>query len=246
MSTVDPVAREREPEYAARRRARWWSLLLASAVLAGYGCSILGDFPGSSFSFSLSDGRDTGPVVKTALALGGLVAAMVILGVVLRLPRRPGLTGQPLFAFATTLLAFTAGFFVGTLLPTVIAQYADDDLEPARRGLRIVSVGLVAAGAVLVGLAARKVRRAEARERLRKSGRRVAATVTEVHDTGVTTNNAPWIRLTVKFRDGQGTERFVRRHVYVSRLARPSEGDRIPLWYDPADPSNTDKIVIGE
>jgi hypothetical protein len=62
----------------------------------------------------------------------------------------------------------------------------------------------------------------------------------------VTTNNAPWIRLTVKFRDAQGTDRFVRRHMSVSRLSRPSEGDRIALWYDPADPGNTDKIVLGE
>ncbi len=243
MSTIDPVAREREPGYAARRRAVWWSLLLALTVLGGYGCSILGDFPGSSFSFSLGD---TGPVVKTALALGGLIAAMVILGVVVRLPRTAGLPGQPLFVLATALLAFTAGFFIGTVLPTVIPQYAENDLEPARRGLRVFCVVMVAAAAVLVGLAARKVRRVEARTRLRVSGRRVAATVTEVHDTGVTSNNAPWIRLTVKFRDAQGTERFVRRHVYVSRLSRPSEGDRIPLWYDPADPSNTDKIVIGE
>jgi hypothetical protein len=37
----------------------------------------------------------------------------------------------------------------------------------------------------------------------------------------------------------------VRRHLSVSRLSRPSVGDRIPLWYDPADPGNTDKIVLG-
>jgi hypothetical protein len=243
VSTIDPVARERDPAYAARRRARWWSLLLVAGAMAGYGGSILGDFPGSSFSFSLGD---TGPVVKTLLAVGGLAAAMVILGAVVRLPHSSGLTGQQLFVVATTLLAYTAGFFIGTVLPTVIPQYAETDLEPARRGLRVFCVVLIAAAAVLVGLAARKVRGAGVRVRLRTSGRRVSATVTEVHDTGVTTNNAPWIRLTVKFRDAQGTDRFVRRHMSVSRLSRPSEGDRIALWYDPADPGNTDKIVLGE
>jgi hypothetical protein len=173
VSTIDPVARERDPAYAGRRRARWFSLLLVAAAVAGYGCSILGDFPGSSFSFSLDD---TGPVVKTLLAIGGLVAAMVVLGVVVRLPRPSGLTGQQLFVVATTLLAYTAGFFTGTVLPTVITQYTESDLEPARRGLRVFCVVLVAASAVLVGLAARKVRRAETQARLRKSGRRVSAT----------------------------------------------------------------------
>jgi hypothetical protein len=188
VSTIDPVAREHDPAYAARRRARWWSLLLVSAVIAGYGCSILGDFPGSSFSFSLSD---TGPAVKTLAAIGGLVATMLMLAVVVRLPHPSGLTGQQLFVIATTLLAFDAGFFAGTVLPTVIPQYAESNLEPARSGLRVSGAVMVAAAAVLIGLAARKVRRVEFQARLRRSGRRVAATVTEVHDTGVTTNNAP-------------------------------------------------------
>ena len=72
VSTIDPVARERDPAYAARRRARWWSLLLVAGAMAGYGGSSLGDFPGSSFSVSLGD---TGPVVKTLLAVGGNGAA---------------------------------------------------------------------------------------------------------------------------------------------------------------------------
>jgi hypothetical protein len=50
----------------------------------------------------------------------------------------------------------------------------------------------------------------------------------------------------VKFTDGKGTVRYVRRHLYVSRLSRPSVGDRVPLFYDPADPANLRKIVLGD
>jgi hypothetical protein len=243
VSTIDPVARERDPAYAARRRSRWWTLLLSVAVVAGYGDSIFGDFPGSSFRLSLTE---VGPVLKTALGVGGLIATMLILAVVVRLPRTGGLAGRQLFVVAMTLLAFTAGFFIGTFLPTVIPQYADADLSAARRSLRIACAALVLAVAAMVGLAVQSARRVARQADLRRTGRRVSATVTEVHDTGVTSNNAPWIRLTVTFTDGKGTVRYVRRHLYVSRLSRPSAGDRVPLYYDPADPGNVRKIVLGD
>jgi hypothetical protein len=242
VSTVDPVARERDPAYAARRRTRWWILMLAASVLSGYGCSIFGDFPGSSFSFGLTD---LGPLLKTVLAVGGLVAAMLALAVVVRLPKHAGLLGQQLFVFAMALLAYTAGFFVGTLLPTVIPAYAEADLGPSRTNMRVFCGVLLVAVAVVVGLAAVKSRRTGVRERLRATGRRVSAEVTEVHDTGITTNNAPRVRLTVKFVDSHGTARYVRRSLYVSRLSRPGVGDRVALWYDPADPGNEKRIVLG-
>jgi hypothetical protein len=242
VSTVDPVARERDPAYAARLRTRWWILMLAASVLSGYGCSIFGDFPGSSFSFGLTD---LGPLLKTVLAVGGLVAAMIILSVVVRLPKRPGLVGQQLFALAVALLAYTAGFFVGTLLPTVIPDYADADLRPSRTTVRMFCGVLLVAVVVMVGLAALTSRRSELRERLRATGRRVSAEVTEVHDTGITTNNAPRVRLTVQFVDSHGTARYVRRSLYVSRLSRPAVGDHVALWYDPQDPGNVKKIVLG-
>jgi hypothetical protein len=243
MSTIDPVARDREPGIAARRRLRWLVLSAVAALVAGYGASIFGDFPGSSYSFGLDQ---TGPLLKAVLLLAGLIGALLSIGIAVRLPRTPGIRGQQTFVVAGALLAFDVGMLGGTFLPTSIAEFAGTDLSGARGGVRIMCGVLAVAGGCLVGWAAMRERRRDHRAELRKSGRRVSATVTEVHDTGVTNNNAPWVRITVRFTDSHGTQRFARRHMSVSRFAGPSEGDKVPLWYDPEDPGNEKKIVIGD
>jgi hypothetical protein len=243
MSTVDPVAREHGPVYARRRRLRWTLLSAATAAVGGYGCSVLGDFPGSSYRFGPAE---PAALVKVALLLGGLVGTLLVIGVAVRLPRIPGVPGQQTFVLAVGFAAYAGGLFLGTLLPTSIPAFAHTDLAAARAGVRIACGVLAVAAAGLMGWASHRTRRDVLRARLRRSGRRVAAEVTEVHDTGITSNNAPRIRLTVRFTDSHGTARFVRRHVSVVRFAGPSVGDRISLWYDPNDPGNQKKIVVGE
>jgi hypothetical protein len=36
-----------------------------------------------------------------------------------------------------------------------------------------------------------------------------------------------------------------RRRLTVSRLSIPSKGDRVPVWFDPKDPGNERRIVVG-
>jgi hypothetical protein len=243
MSTIDPVAREREPAFARRRRRTWLAVTSAVAALAGYGSSIFGDFPGGSVSFGLGEPFAAAKALLATVALG---ATILLLGVVLRLPRQPGVAGQPTFVMAIVLVAFDSCFFLGSFLPTSLHVYAHADLSGTRSGMRVVCGLLLVAAAGLVAWAATRERGRQGRERLRRTGRRVSAEVTEVHDTGITSNNAPRVRLTVCFKDAHGTMRFVRRRVSVTRYAGPSVGDHLPLWYDPADPGNEKKIVIGE
>jgi len=243
MSTIDPVARERDPAFARRRRRTWLAVSAVVAAVAGYGSSIFGDFPGSSVSFGLAEPL---AAAKTLLAVASAGGTIVLLGVVLRLPGPSGIVGRQTFVLAMVLLAFDGGFFVGSFLPTSIHAYAHTDLSGTRADMRIVSAALVVLAGGLVAWAAVGERGKQGRARLRKTGRRVSAEITEVHDTGSTVNNAPWVRLTVRFKDAHGTPRFVRRRVLVTRFAGPSVGDHLPLWYDPNDPGNEKKIVIGD
>ncbi|MFI5915085.1 DUF3592 domain-containing protein [Dactylosporangium sp. NPDC051541] len=242
MSTIDPVQRERDPAGAARRRTVRTALMLACALIAGYGMSVDADFPGSSISFGAGE---PWAVLKSLLLLAGLTATMLLIGVIVRLPEQPGPRGEPTFILGSALLAVTAGLLIGTFLPSSFREFADTDLSDARTNVRVTCAFLVIVAVALFGWAILRSRRRQHTAQLRKTGRRVSAEVTEVHDTGFTTNNAPRVRLTVRFTDATGTNRYVRRHLSVSRFDRPGVGDRIPLWYDPNDPGNEKKIVVG-
>ena len=243
VSTVDPVKRERDPAVAARRRAVLMAVLLVLSAAAGYGGSIFGDFPGGSYSIGFNQ---LGPLTKALLAAGGLAAAMVVLGFVVRLPKPAGIRGQQSFVLAVAMLAYSLGILVGGFLPTSIGRYGHADLSGPRGGVRVAGVVLAVLAAGFFAWAARQDRARRRRAQLRATGRRTMAVVTEVHDTGITNNNAPWVRLTVRFTDAHGTQRFVRRRSSVNRFAGPSEGDRMALWFDPQDPGNEKKIVLGE
>jgi hypothetical protein len=243
VSTVDPVERERDPAVAARRRAVLLTALLVLSVAAGYGGSIFGDFPGGSYSIGFNE---LGPLTKALLASIGLAAAMVAFGFAIRLPKPAGIRGQQSFVLAVAMLAYALGLLVGSFLPTSISRFGRAHLSGPRGGVRVAGVVLVVVAVGFFAWAARQNQARRRRAQLRAIGHRTMAVVTDVHDTGITNNNAPWVRLTVRFTDTHGTQRFVRRRMSVTRFAGPSEGDRIALWFDPQDPGNEKKIVLGD
>jgi hypothetical protein len=233
VSLIDPDARDRDPARAARRRLAWMMFMVVAAAAGGYGASIFGDFPGSSYSFG---GDEVGALLKCAVLLVGCAATIISMGVLLRLPKVAGVRGQPTFVVALALLAAAAGMFAGTLLPTSIKRFAGWDLSSARLYVRVQSGVLVLGALLLIVWAVRAVRSGQLRAALRATGHRTTAVVTEVHDSGHTINNSPRIRVTMRFTDADGKERFVRRWMTVSRLAIPDKGDRVPVWFDPKDP----------
>ena len=81
-------------------------------------------------------------------------------------------------------------------------------------------------------------RQARSAERLASEGRKATGTVTAVHDTGVTVNNDPRVRLTLSIQPEDGSAAFDgEKTMIVSRLGIPRVGDRYPVFYDPAQPS---------
>lgn len=71
---------------------------------------------------------------------------------------------------------------------------------------------------------------------LLEHGSQAVGTVTAVHDTNVTINNNPRVRLEFRIEPQDGTPAFeASKSVTVSRVEIPRPGDRYPVWFDPED-----------
>src|SRR3954468_24034573 len=72
------------------------------------------------------------------------------------------------------------------------------------------------------------------------TGSKAVGTVVWVKDTGTTVNNNPRIKMTFRMEPLDGTPAFdAQKTRTISRLQIPRQGDRFPVWYDPAEPAKT-------
>jgi hypothetical protein len=82
-------------------------------------------------------------------------------------------------------------------------------------------------------------RKREKAENLVATGSRAVGTVLGVQDTGMTMNDNPRIRMSFRIEPLDGSPAFeAEKTKVVSRVQIPRQGDRYPVWYDPADPEN--------
>lgn len=75
--------------------------------------------------------------------------------------------------------------------------------------------------------------------RLAATGAEGVATVLSVEDTGATMSNDPMVTLHVRIEPAAGGPPAfeANRTTFVSRVRIPRPGDRLPVFYDPADPT---------
>jgi Short C-terminal domain len=77
-------------------------------------------------------------------------------------------------------------------------------------------------------------------ENLIATGSKAVGTVVAVRDTGMTVNDNPRIKMTFRLEPLDGSPAFdAEKTRTVSRLEIPRQGDRYPVWYDPAEPTKT-------
>ena len=82
-------------------------------------------------------------------------------------------------------------------------------------------------------------RKREKAENLVATGSRAVGVVLGVQDTGMTMNDNPRIRMSFRIEPLDGSPPFeAEKTKVVSRVQIPRQGDRYPVWYDPADPEN--------
>jgi len=75
---------------------------------------------------------------------------------------------------------------------------------------------------------------------LMATGSKAVGTVVGVQDTGMTVNDNPRIKMTFRIEPIDGTPAFdAQKTRTISRVQIPRQGDRYPVWYDPAEPGKT-------
>jgi hypothetical protein len=99
--------------------------------------------------------------------------------------------------------------------------------------------GLLVLGWVAAVLGGRRKKRLTAA--LRDHGKTASAQLEQVEDTGITVNNNPRVRLTLRVRPEGQPEFEAHKTITVPRVAIPRIGQTFPVWYDP---ENQHKLVL--
>lgn len=77
-------------------------------------------------------------------------------------------------------------------------------------------------------------------EELMATGSKAVGTVVSVQDTGMTVNDNPRVKMTFRIEPVDGSPAFdAQKTRTVSRIEIPRQGERYPVWYDPAEPAKT-------
>ena len=82
---------------------------------------------------------------------------------------------------------------------------------------------------------------------LMATGSKGAGTVISVQDTGMTVNDNPRVKMTFRVEPLDGSPALdLQKTTTVSRVEIPRQGDRYPVWYDPADPKSWAYATIAD
>jgi hypothetical protein len=141
-------------------------------------------------------------------------------------------------------LRLVVGILAVTFLPigltfTIIGLVVDepDRGRPEAFLYTGIALGLVGAGFALAFVVLWR-REAERRRRRREGLRTTAEVVRAKLNPNVRTGSSMAMNLTVRFPSAGTPDGTVRRTLFVEPSSRLTEGARIEIVYDPADPSN--------
>jgi hypothetical protein len=179
---------------------------------------------------------------------GGQIAALVggifagLLGGGLYAARggrgRPSAIGAGTIMWALLFLTIAASVALGAYGP---ANTGDAGARTAAVVIGVIFVPMGLAPLLAVPFGRRKLERLRG---LAEHGRRCPGQIVSVSDTGVTINDNPRVRMTVR-ADPPGEAPFtIEKTATVSRVALPRVGDRCTVLYDPADPQGKNAITF--
>lgn len=135
-----------------------------------------------------------------------------------------------------TIALFFVGI-VGLITYSFIDRKSYDVFIEANEGNMEILL-LIAAGVIFIGAFGslfKKIAQGEAKKKwLLQMGKREKAHILSIHDTGITMNNNPVVRLEVE-TDSRITLSF---ETLVPRIYIPRPGDVLDIIYDPAHPND--------
>lgn len=228
---------------------RYWALTLAGLVVAGV--SVVGFDWGLYHVVRTGSCASGGPYVSARpcppgtasyiLSLvGGIFGGMI--GIAIYAARGPGGRPSPigLGQIMWSLLFVTIPLSVG------IAAYGPASKGESGAHTLAIIFALIFIPMGLAPLAlGRRGKRSQARmAQLAEHGRRCPGRVLSVDDTGVTINNNPRVRMTVRAEPPGEPPFDLVKTATVSRVQIPRPGDRCTVFYDPADRQSKNGITF--
>ena len=228
---------------------RYWLFTIAGLLLAGASIVAIDDgiyhlvrtgSCGSSNTYISTRPCPPGTALHILGLVGGIFGAL--LGVALYAARGGGSSRSTI----------GLGLIVWSLLfVTIAGSVAFAAYGPANNHSSGARTTAIVLGAIFVpmGLAplplARGGRRKQARlAQLAQQGRRCPGVVVSVEDTGMTINDNPHVRITVRAEPPGEAPFTIVKKATVSRVRIPRAGDRCVVFYDPANRETSNGITF--
>jgi hypothetical protein len=123
---------------------------------------------------------------------------------------------------------------------------ANNDDPGARTAAIILAVIFLPMGLAPLPLALGGRRKRERLMQLAEHGKRCTGVVVSVEDTGVTINDNPHVKITVRAEPPGEAPFTIVKKATVSRVSIPRPGDPCVVFYDPADRENSNGITFDQ
>ncbi|MEA2410819.1 MAG: hypothetical protein QOC77_1380 [Thermoleophilaceae bacterium] len=79
---------------------------------------------------------------------------------------------------------------------------------------------------------------------LTANGKHASGVITAVHDTGITVNDNPRVKMTVRVEPPAEAPFTIEKTSTVSRVSIPRVGDRCSVYYDPTNPQHSNAVTF--
>jgi hypothetical protein len=106
-------------------------------------------------------------------------------------------------------------------------------------GVIFVPMGLAPLPFALAGR-----RKSQQLVQLTANGKHASGIVTAVHDTGITVNDNPRVKMTVRVEPPAEAPFTIEKTSTVSRVSIPRVGDRCSVYYDPTNPQHSNAVTF--
>jgi hypothetical protein len=172
--------------------------------------------------------------------IGGVFAALIGIGIWAARGQggRPGRLGIGTTMWFLAFVSIGGAIWLAAFGP---AATASGGAEVAAVILAIVFVPL---GLAPIPFALRSRSKQERALHLMTHGKRCYGEVVSVQDTGITINDNPHIKMTVRAEPPGEAPFTIEKRATVSRVSIPRAGDRCVVFYDPVDPQGKNGITF--
>jgi hypothetical protein len=229
---------------------RYWLCTLGALLLAGASIVLLDSgiyhlvrtgSCGSSSTYVTSRPCPPGTAGHILGVIGGVFGALIAVGIYAARGRKGGgraSVGLGLILWSLTFVTIPASMLVAAYGP------ANNHNSGARTTAIVLAATFIPMGLLPLAFVSRGRKKQAKLAELATRGKRCSGVVVSVDDTGVTINDNPRVRITVRAEPPGESPFTIVKTATVSRVRIPRPGDRCVVVYDPANREESNGITF--